>query len=86
MPHSDTRKFVGKVILTPVAGGSKSAHEAVCLVDARGRTFKLRRVGGNPFSDTLLQALVGKDISGTGRIVAGDTVLLSEWSELPASR
>lgn len=85
MPTSGyTKSFKGQVIKRPFAVGSKSEHEAVCLVDASGRSFKLRRLGGVPYADELLERLVGKSIAGHGRVIAGNTVVLAEWKEIAA--
>ena len=81
MRRSASTRFTGLVIKRPFAVGSKSEHMAVCLVDDSGRSRKLRRVGGHPFQDARLEQLVGKRISGEGRIVAGNTVILTQWSE-----
>jgi hypothetical protein len=72
--------FKGTVIKKPFALGSKSEHDAVCLVSDRGE-FVLRRRGGNPFSDPELEKLVGKQIRCDGDI-AGYTLIISTWSEL----
>lgn len=77
-----SKAFVGQVTKRPFAVGSKSEHEAVCLVDASGRSFRLRRVGGTPYADEQLERLVGKRICGEGKLLAGNTVLLSNWTEL----
>jgi hypothetical protein len=54
-----TRKTFGK--------GSKSEHEAIYLQTDRGE-YVLRRRGANPFSDPVLEDLVGKTISASGTI------------------
>jgi hypothetical protein len=72
--------FKGTVIKKPFALGSKSEHEAVCLVSDQGE-FVLRRKGGNPFSDPELDKLVGKQIRCDGDIV-GYTLIISTWNEL----
>jgi hypothetical protein len=71
--------FNGTVIKKLFARGSKSEHEAVCLVTDHGE-FVLRRRGGNPFSDPELDKLVGKQISCEGEVV-GYTLIISSWSE-----
>jgi len=71
--------FKGTVIKKLFAHGSKSEHEAVCLVTDRGE-FVLRRRGGNPFSDPELDKLEGKEISCEGELV-GYTLIISAWSE-----
>jgi hypothetical protein len=82
---TDTR-FKGQVIKRPYAVGSKSEQVAVCLVDAKGKSYRLRRLGGRPTGDEQLEQLVGKTIAGTGRRIAGNTVVLSEWTEVPAAK
>ncbi len=68
----------GSVIRKPFARGTKSEHEAVCLVSRQGE-FVLRRTGGNPFSDPELDKLVGQQIRAEGEVV-GYTFLMSAWS------
>jgi hypothetical protein len=48
------------------------------LDDGKGRTYALRRAGGNPFSDAVMDDLVGKTITGTG-IVAGGNFTMDSW-------
>lgn len=84
MTESDySRPFKGQVLRRAFAPGSKSAQDAICLVDAQGRSFKLRRVGGDPYADKQLEGLLGKTIAGHGRMLAGNTVLLADWEEVP---
>ncbi len=64
----------GTVTRRPYAMGSKSEHEAVMLVTDDGE-FRLRRKGGNPFSDPSLDRLVGKHIEAEG-VVAGPAFIL----------
>lgn len=73
--------FVGRVVRQLVAKGSKSERSAVQLVTAAG-SFILRRPGGNPFRDPVLEGLVGKQIEGQGRR-KGYTIYLDSWSILP---
>jgi hypothetical protein len=68
----------GKVVKQPVAVGSKSDHVAVLLETADG-TFKLRRRGGNPFVDPVLEKLVGSEISGTGD-VTHNQFIMADWT------
>ena len=65
--QSNKTELRGKVIVKKFGVGSKSEHDAVCLVSALG-TFVLRRAGGNPFHDEKLHALVGKEIISHGSI------------------
>ena len=58
-------ELTGKVIQKKFAVGSKSEHDAIYLETDQG-DFRLRRLGGNPFSDPVLNELVGKKITATG--------------------
>jgi hypothetical protein len=71
--------FRGTVFRKAYAPGSKSEHEAVCFRTGQ-EEFLLRRRGGNAFSDSVLNALVGKEIQADGEVV-GHTLLLDAWSE-----
>jgi hypothetical protein len=66
--------LAGHVIRKRINVGSKSDHEAVVLVCAQGE-FKLRRRGGPPFVDDALDALVGKRISASGIVSAGQFIV-----------
>jgi hypothetical protein len=48
------------------------------MLETDGGTYRLRRVGGNPFSDPELDQLVGQDITVQGAIHQG-MVLMSSW-------
>lgn len=76
-------RYQGEVVLMPTGRGSKSEREVVQLVTKAGE-FILRRRGGNPFRDQVLEALVGKKIEALGRL-KGRTLFLEEWSEPEAS-
>jgi hypothetical protein len=67
----------GKVVRRPFGQGSKSAHDAVMLTTVDG-TYRLRRAGGNPFSDPELDKLVGQDIVAQGMLHEG-TVIMQSW-------
>jgi hypothetical protein len=71
--------FEGTVVMKPFGRGSKSEHDAVCLVTDSGE-YVLRRQGGNPFRDPELDKLVGKRIRGEG-FVTGYTLIMTSWSE-----
>lgn len=71
-------RLSGKVVRQRYAAGSKSDHTAVMLETADG-TFKLRRMGGNPFSDPELEKLVGCEIAGTGN-VTNNQFILTDWT------
>jgi hypothetical protein len=62
-------KITGEVVRRRVAIGSKSEHEAVLLVDASGRSYILRRRGGNPFRDPELDRLVGSRVECEGTVI-----------------
>ncbi len=70
----------GRVERRPVAPGSKSERLAVVLVTQEGAVYVLRRLGGNPFKDPQMEALVGKAISGEGNLT-GNTFILERWRE-----
>ena len=72
--------FVGTVFKKLYAPGSKSEHQAVMIRLDHGE-FLLRRVGGNPFQDTVLESLVGKTIrcEGTHR---GTALFITSWREI----
>jgi hypothetical protein len=69
----------GEVRKGPIAGGSKSEREAVLLATDSGQ-FMLRRQGGNPFHDPVLEALVGKVIDCEGTL-HGYAFIMSKWTE-----
>jgi hypothetical protein len=73
------REFVGKVTKRPFASGSKSEREAVRL-DTDNGSFVLRREGGNPLYDPMLEELVGKTIKCTGE-THDYTLTMTDWSE-----
>lgn len=60
-------ELTGKVIQKNFAPGSKSEHDAIYIETDHG-DFRLRRRGGNPFSDPELKKLVGKKIIATGML------------------
>ena len=67
-------RMAGHVIRKRINPGSKSDHEAVVLVCAQGE-FKLRRRGGHAFVDEALEPLVGKRISASGIVSAGQFIV-----------
>lgn len=71
-------RMSGKVVKRRYAAGSKSDHEAVMLETPDG-TFKLTRMGGNPFADPELEKLVGREITGTGN-VSRNQFILTDWT------
>ena len=70
----------GTVIKEMFGEGSKSERAAVML-DTGEAKYVLRRQGGNPFSDPVLDDLVGKTIRGEGNLT-GYTFIMSEWTDL----
>jgi hypothetical protein len=75
-----TVEFEGQVIQHLTAKGSKSERKAVFLETAEG-SFVLRRRGGNPFVDPVLQELVGKTLLVKG-ILTEHTLIMSDWTEI----
>ncbi|MEO5995143.1 MAG: hypothetical protein ABIN89_00515 [Chitinophagaceae bacterium] len=67
MPEEKKRTIRGKVVIKKTAKGSKSESNAICI-DTGDSTYVLRRVGGNPFNDSILNDLVGKEVTATGVI------------------
>lgn len=63
----DLTKLTGLVVIKKFGARSKSEHDAVCLQTNDG-DYVLRRVGGNPFHDEVLQQWVGKEITALGMI------------------
>lgn len=70
--------FSGRVIKRPFGGTSRSRRAAVML-DTGQRTFVLRRRGGNPFQDPVLDALVGKKINCRA-VRKGYTLHMHTWN------
>ncbi|HEY4111952.1 hypothetical protein [Puia sp.] len=62
---ADMVELKGRVVMRKFAEGSKSEHDAVFL-ETDGNSYHLRRLGGNPFDDPTLKAMVGKTISARG--------------------
>jgi hypothetical protein len=74
------QEFVGKVTSKPFGVGTKSEHDAVYL-ETEGRSFVLRRQGGNPFHDPQLDRLVGKTIRCRGE-ASNYTLIMTDWTVL----
>ena len=72
----------GIVTHAVVSPGSKSERQAVVL-DTDDQRYVLRRRGGNPFKDAVLDSLVGKRLRAVGD-VHGSSFILHDWSELDA--
>jgi hypothetical protein len=45
--------------------GSKSDHNAICI-ETNEDSFVLKRIGGNPFNDPVLNKMIGKEVTATG--------------------
>jgi len=73
----ERRGTVSEALVFP---GSKSERHAVVL-DSNGERFVLRRVGGNPFSDSVLEGLVGKKLRAMGHVNGADFIM-TDWSEV----
>ena len=72
-------RYKGSVQLKRIAQGSKSERWAVMLV-TRGGEYVLRRAGGNPFRDEVLEGLVGRHLSFVGQL-HGQTLIVSSWQD-----
>ena len=82
MPASySAKELTGRVITHLTARGSKSERQAVFLETDDKGSYLLRRRGGNPFFDPVLQELVGKTIHCKG-ILTEHTFIISDWSEV----
>ncbi len=75
----EPRRITGIVLRAAVATGSKSERVAVVLRTDAGEEHILRRAGGHAFRDLVLEALVGKTITGSG-LVTGQTFIMHKWT------
>ncbi len=73
------RRLTGTVLRAPVAIDSKSERLAVVLRTEAGQQHIQRRAGGHAFRDQVLEALVGKTITGSG-LLAGQTFIMDKWT------
>jgi hypothetical protein len=71
--------LTGKVVQKTFGENSKSEHNAVYLQTSED-IYQLRRLGGNSFSDPVLNKLVGKNITATG-ILTGMLFLAKDIKE-----
>jgi hypothetical protein len=71
------KEYTGKVIKDLVSPGSKSERSAVQL-DTGDRKLLLRRKGGHPFHDDVIEALVGQRIKCQG-FRKGAHLFLESW-------
>ncbi|MDT9000713.1 hypothetical protein RQP53_15665 [Paucibacter sp. APW11] len=63
--------------------GSKSEREALVLIDDQGQAHRLRRQGGNPFADPVLQGWEGQRLRLQGEPRDG-YFLIHSWELLPS--
>ena len=70
----------GRVTKHLTSRGSKSERQAIFL-ETKDGSYVLRRRGGHPFVDKVLDKLVGKTIRCKG-IVTEHTLIMSEWDEI----
>ena len=77
-----TQEYTGKVIKEIVSPGSKSERLAVQL-DTGDQKLLLRRKGGHPFHDEVMDALVGQRIKCQG-VRKGSHLFLESWE--PANK
>jgi len=73
------RRITGTVVRVQIAPGSKSEHVGVMLRTAEGDEYVLRRRGGNPFRDDVLERLVGTTITGEG-LLTNQNFMMDEFS------
>lgn len=68
----------GHVVQRRVSAGSKSDRSAVLLETNEGDLI-LRRKGGNPFRDAVIDALVGQRIEAHGVLAGPGTFIIDHW-------
>jgi hypothetical protein len=78
MMQAGYTQITGKVARTRIAPGSKSDRVGVVLRVDDGREYVLRRMGGNAFRDSALEALIGSTITAHG-VVSGHTFVMNRW-------
>jgi hypothetical protein len=74
------QSFEGRVVRRRRSPGSKSDRDAVVL-ETGAEDLILRRLGGNAFSDPILDALVGRRIRGNGQRT-GVTFIMTDWTDI----
>jgi len=62
----DLEKIKGYVNAQTVLKGTASEHRGIVLTTAEGNRLRLQRLGGNPFSDPVTEALAGQAVSLEG--------------------
>jgi hypothetical protein len=72
--------LTGQVVKKLVSKDSKSEREAVVLVTV-DKEYILRQHGGNPYSDPVLDEMVGKKMRGEGKIL-GHVFVISDYEVL----
>lgn len=75
----DEKRYRGTVKKRKFAESSKSEHQAVML-DTGKAEYKLRRIGGNPFADVVLDDLVGCEVECVG-VQRGTLLIIQSWKE-----
>ena len=70
----------GRVIKHLASRGSKSERQKIFL-ETKDGSYVLRRHGGHPFADKVLDELVGKTIHVSG-ILTEHTLIMSEWRDV----
>jgi hypothetical protein len=73
-------EFSGSVVKKMFGKGSKSEREGIFLVTDQGE-YLLRRQGGNPFRDPVLEELAGSKITCEGKIY-DYTLIITSWKRL----
>ncbi|MEX8519580.1 MAG: hypothetical protein AB3X44_13800 [Leptothrix sp. (in: b-proteobacteria)] len=77
-PADPPTRLLGRVERRLLGQGTKSEHVGVVLVTADGQVWKLRRIGGNPFRDPVLDALEGERVEIDGR-AEGSGFFFESW-------
>ena len=75
---AEVKRLEGAVTQQTTAQGSKSERAAVVLKATDGKTYVLRRHGGNAFVDPGLASLVGRSIKASG-VVADQLFVMNDW-------
>ena len=78
---ADSVQLTGLVQRVLRDAASRNAHEAVVLQGDDGNSYLLRRPGGNPFADPVLQSLCGRRLLIRGQARA-HYLLVNDWREI----